>query len=239
LGAVVEVGVGLVVGEVDGFGEGGGFGADALEFVEGAAVEALGLGLVAEEGGPGVLLVVLDHVAPHEALGAEEIAVLGGGDFEVAGESLGHEGHVVGVLNDLIEAAGEEAGFEAVGAEEGLLGEGEALKGEHFLGVPGLVEGEEVGAEVGDFMDFLEADDGEGGGGEAVLAGVLGRAGLAFGGAGAGGTLRVFAVGGELSFGHVGCILLFGIRRRPSAGRRAGAGHGPALQGLPRGGVGV
>ena len=34
----------------------------------------------------------------------------------------------------------EEAGFEAGGAEDGLLGEGDALEGEEFLGVDGVVE---------------------------------------------------------------------------------------------------
>jgi hypothetical protein len=37
-------------------------------------------------------------------------------------------------------------------AEHGLLGEGDALDGEHLLGVGGLVDGNEVGAKVGDFL---------------------------------------------------------------------------------------
>ena len=43
-------------------------------------------------------------------------------------------------------------------------------EGEQFLGIDGLVDGDEVGAEVGDFLNVFEADDGEAGGGEAMLA---------------------------------------------------------------------
>jgi hypothetical protein len=90
---------------------------------------------------------------------------------------------------------------EAFDAEEGLLGEGDALDGEEFLGVDGLVDGDGVFAEAGDLVEFLEADDGEGGGGESVLAGVLGGAGFAFGGAGSSGLGGVGAVGGESLIG--------------------------------------
>ena len=68
-------------------------------------------------------------------------------------------------------------------------------------GVDGLVDGGEVGSEMGDLIEVLQADDGEGGGGEAVSAGVLARAGLALGSARAG------ALGGV---GAVGRVLLFG-----------------------------
>ena len=57
---------------------------------------------------------------------------------------------------------------------EKQLREGDAIDGEEFLGVDGLVEGFEVGFEVGDFVDIFDADDDEGRGGEAVFAGVLG-----------------------------------------------------------------
>jgi hypothetical protein len=46
---------------------------------------------------------------------------------------------------------GEQAGFEAGGAEDGLLAEGHALEGEQFLGIDGAVGWREVGVEVGDF----------------------------------------------------------------------------------------
>jgi hypothetical protein len=54
---------------------------------------------------------------------------------------------------------------------------------------------------VGDFLEVFEADDGEGGGGEAMLAAVLRGAGLAFRGAGAGGLGGVGAIGRELFLG--------------------------------------
>jgi hypothetical protein len=83
------------------------------------------------------------------------------------------------------------------------LGEGYALQGEEFLGIDGLVDGDEVVAEAGDFLEVFETDDGEGGSGEDVFAGVLGRVGLALRGAGAGGFGGVGAVGGE-AFGGDG-----------------------------------
>ena len=89
-----------------------------------------------------------------------------------------------------------------------MLGEGDAFEGEEFLGVDGLVEGDEVVLEVGDFLEVFEADDGEGGGGEAVFAGILGGAGLALRGAGAGGLGGVGAIGGEL-FGGDGAMGLW------------------------------
>ena len=78
-----------------------------------------------------------------------------------------------------------------------MLGQGNAFEGEKFLGVDRLVEGDEVVAEMGDFLEVFEADDGESRAGELVSAGILGRAGLALGGAGAGGLGGVGAIGGE------------------------------------------
>ena len=54
-------------------------GFEALEFLEGAAVEAFGLGLVAEEEGPGVG----GFGEAVKAIGQDEVAVLGPGDFVV------------------------------------------------------------------------------------------------------------------------------------------------------------
>jgi hypothetical protein len=125
-----------------------------------------------------------------EADAQRVIAVLGAGDFDIAiaGEFLAHgEERLPERVDGLAEAGGEETAFEAGGAENGLLGEGHALgpRGypEHLLGIDGLVDGQEVLPEVGDFLEVFEADDGEGGGGEAVLAGILGGAGLALGSA--------------------------------------------------------
>ena len=124
-----------------------------------------------------------------------------------------------------VSSGGEEARLEAGGAEERLLSEGDALDGEEFLRVDGLVNVDEVGFEVCDFIEIFEMDDGKSGGGEAVLAGVLGGTGLAFGSAGTGGLRRV----GAISF-----ALLFGDRVM-------GVGHRIHLssQAVARGGAGV
>jgi hypothetical protein len=65
-----------------------------------------------------------------------------------------------------------------------------------------VVEVHQVFLEMGDLIEVFEADDGEGGGGEAVFAGILGRTGLALRGAGAGGIGGVGAIGGELFWGN-------------------------------------
>ena len=115
-----------------------------------------------------------------EAIGEDEIAVEIAGDFHALGQFLAErQGRGALGAEGLVHAGGEQAAFEAGGAEHGLLGDGHALEGEQFLGVDGLVAGDEVGAEVSDFLDVFEADDGEAGGGEAMLAGILGGAGLA------------------------------------------------------------
>ena len=180
----------------------GSFGSDPVVVVDGSAVEALVLGLVAEEEFPGV---VGDGHA-FEALGEGEVAVLGLGDFDVAiADEVGGHGEegLVAAAQSVIEAGGEEAAFEAGGAEEGLAADGHALEGEQFFGVDGFVGGDEVGAEVGDFVEVFQADDGKDGGGEAVLAGVLGGCGLALSGARTGGESGVGAVGSELFGGHI------------------------------------
>jgi hypothetical protein len=161
---------------------------------------ALGLGLIAHEQGPDV-----GRLGRHgETFRQEVVAVLLASGFGIAiDHSRVQEHHgLVPLVEGLVEAGGEEAGFEAGGAEQGLLGEGDALDGEEFLGVDGLVDGHGVVPEVRNFVDVFEADDGEGGGGEAVFTGVLGGAGLAFGGARAGGTSGVGAIGGELFAGN-------------------------------------
>jgi hypothetical protein len=148
-----------------------------------------------------------------EAVVQQAVTVLGAGDFDiaVAGDDRVHEADgFAAVVEGLVEAGGEETGFEAGAAEDGLLGEGGAFEGEEFLGVDGAVEGDEVVAEMGDFLKVFEANDGEGGGGEHVFAGILGRAGLAFGGAGSGGPGGVGAIGceafgGDGAMGHRDC----------------------------------
>ncbi len=188
---------------------------EALEFLDGAAVEALALGLVAEEEGEGIGLRGDGVESAGECIGA----VLGGGDFDISDQVL-VEGMVqeVIVADRFVEAGGEEAGFKGGGAEQGVLGQGDALDGEEFLRVDGLIGGDEVVLKAGNGVEFFEADDSELFGVEAVLAGVLGGAGLALGGAGSGGAGGVGAVGGDALGGGGG--LTGGLR---------GAGHG----GLP------
>src|ERR1039457_6852772 len=157
-------------------------GFETLEFLDGAAVQALGLGLVAEEEGETVGV----FVEAVEAFGEEVVAVLGLGDFVIVvdeGLANAHQGAAVAV-EGLVEEGGAQAGVEAFDAEEGLLGEGDTLDGEEFLGVDGLVDGDGVLAEAGDLVEIFEADDGEGGGGGAVFAGGLGAEGALLSGGG-------------------------------------------------------
>jgi hypothetical protein len=160
---------------------------------------SFGLSLITQEQGPTVGLA--DRSV--ESFGQGEVAILGFGDFDIAiaGEFGTHVDHRIVAVHGLFETGGEEAGLEAGGAEESLLREGHALEGELFLGVGGLKDGSEVGEEMGDFIEVFEADDGEGGTGEAVQAGVLGGSGLAFLSARAGGAGRVDAIGGAAFFG--------------------------------------
>ena len=72
------------------------------------------------------------------------------------------------------------------------------LDGEEFLGVYGLVDAHEIVPEMGDLIDVFEPDDGEGGGGEAVFAGILGGADLAFWGTRSGRFGGIGAIGGDL-----------------------------------------
>ena len=115
-----------------------------------------------------------------EAFGHEVVAGLRPGDFHIAAADFrgdSDEGTAL-AIDGLVETGGEHAVFEAGGAEEGLLGDGDALDGEELLGVDGLVAGDQVFAEPADVTDVFDPDDGERGGGESVLAGVLGGAAL-------------------------------------------------------------
>ena len=87
-------------------------------------------------------------------------------------------------VESVIESDGEEAGFEAVTAKDGLLGKGDALDGEEFLGVGGTIAGDGVGFEVRDFVEFFEAHDGEGRTAEGVF------------------DEGIFRVEGEIEIGH-------------------------------------
>jgi hypothetical protein len=139
-----------------------------------------------------------------EAFGERIVAILGAGDFDIAitDEFLGHgEDRMPGGFEGLIEACGKQAGLEARGAEERLLGQGHALNSEQFLSVNGLVSGYKVALEMGHFLQVFQANDGERGGPKTMLAGVLGGVSLAVRGAGSGGMSGIGAIGGELFVG--------------------------------------
>jgi hypothetical protein len=139
-----------------------------------------------------------------EAFGERIVAILGAGDFNIAitNEFLGHgEDRMPGGLEGLVKARGKQAGLEARGAEERLLGQSHALDGEQFLGVDGLISGHKVGLDMGDFLEVFQPDDGERGCPKTMLAGILGRAGLAVGGAGSRRVSGISAIGGELFVG--------------------------------------
>ena len=91
-------------------------GFETVEFLDGAAVEALGLGLVAEEEGETVGV----FVEAVEAFGEEVVAVLCLGDFVIVVDKIGadaHQGAAVAV-EGFIEAGGAQADVEAFDAEE-------------------------------------------------------------------------------------------------------------------------
>jgi hypothetical protein len=152
---------------------------EALELLHGSAKEAFRLGLIAEELREDIGLAK----QAAEALGQTVAAILGLGDLDVLDHLVMEkdEGPAIGV-EDLVEAGGIDAAFDT-GAEEGrLLGQGDAFDGEEFLGIGGLISGHEVGAEVVDGIEFLDADDREIGAFESVLAFAWGLCGGGFGG---------------------------------------------------------
>jgi hypothetical protein len=115
------------------------------------------LGLVAEEKFPGLG----SGGEVEETLGEGEVLFLRAAHQEI-GVAEGAVEEVEGLdLAGLVEAGGEESAFEAGGAEEVLLGDGDTPDGEEFLGIHGLVEGEEVGAEFDDIFETLKDGDGE------------------------------------------------------------------------------
>jgi hypothetical protein len=139
-------------------------GFEAVELLYGPAVVAFSLGLVAQQEGEAVGLA--GHAM--EAVAQQVVAILGAGDFDiaVAGDGGVHEADgFAAAIEGRVEAGGEVAGFETGAAKDGVLGE-------ELLGVDGLVDGDEVVAEAGDFLEVFKADDGEGGPGENVFAGV-------------------------------------------------------------------
>jgi hypothetical protein len=129
-----------------------------------------------------------------KTFGEPAVEVLVEDDFGIARVLAGDEA--------LIEASGEETGLKCGGTKKCLLGEGDVFDDEKLLGSDGPVEGDEVGLEVGHRVEVFRADDGEVGGSEAVLAGVLGGASLALGRARAGGAGGVGTIGSETARGN-------------------------------------
>ena len=94
-------------------------GLETVEILDGAAVEALGLGLIAEEELPGIGLAVQSVEADGEA----EAAVLGAGDLDIADELIVEEVVRSAMGGDgLIQGRGEETGLQTSATEEGELG---------------------------------------------------------------------------------------------------------------------
>src|ERR1039458_9002968 len=95
----------------------------AVEIFDGAAVEALGLGLHAQQEGGDVGPSGMAIGAEGEPIGA----VLFEGDIDAVGELGSIEDEWAGgASRGSVEAVGEEAGFEGVHAGHGVLGEGDA-----------------------------------------------------------------------------------------------------------------
>src|ERR1022692_3591301 len=103
-----------------------------MEIFDGAAMEALGLSLKSKECGGDIGL-------PGEAIETEGEpvgTVLFEGDVDAVGELGAIEDEWVGGAgHGLIEAVGEEAGFEDGHAAYGVLGEGDAFGGVGFRGI--------------------------------------------------------------------------------------------------------
>lgn len=166
---------------------------EAVEFLAGSAVLTFGLGLVTEEEGKGIgtarEAVETSGEGEGVPLAFRNFRFFPQLDVDVGGVALlGGYG--------FLEAGSEEAGFEAGGPEYRMLGQSHAFNGEKFLGVNGAVDVDEVGSNGGEFGEVFGFDDGEVGCGEAVLAGVLGGSGFAFGGAGSRGPGGIRPVGG-------------------------------------------
>ena len=144
-------------GFVRNFCEFGAKGFEAVEILDGAAVVAFGLGLVAEEEFPG--LRMLGEV--NEAFGQGEVLFLGARHLQAGIADIGVQKVDGFGIAGMVEAGGEEAAFRAGGAEEVELGNGDAFDGIEFLAVGRLVDGDEVGAEFEDIVEAFEDRDRE------------------------------------------------------------------------------
>jgi hypothetical protein len=145
-------------------------GFEAIEILNGAAVLAFRLSAVAEHQADRIGL--LRDAA--EAFGDAVIAVLSAGDFDIAAADhvgIHRDDGVVASVDDVVHGAREHAGIETRAPEHHLLGEGDALDRDEFLGVHRLIAGDGVGSEPVDFGEVFETHDGEGRRAEIVMNG--------------------------------------------------------------------
>jgi len=160
--------------------------------VEGLVEGAARRGLVAEELHEGIA----GAVAPEDA--AEEAGVLVVLLIGLGVGGVGFRGVEFEVLAQVVEAVGDEAGFEAGDAAEAPVGGGHLEDEEALEGSLGLVFGAEGVHELLELLAVLFGQDHGARGGEAVAGGVAADGGLAFGGFGAGAALGIAAVGLDL-----------------------------------------
>ena len=160
-------------------------------FVKGAA-EAV---VVAEEGGEGVA-----GIAPEDA--AHEAGVLVELPVGIGVSGFGFGPVEFEVVAEIVEAIGDEAGFDAGDAAEAPVGGGHLTDEELLGGVLGLELGTEALEQFLKFLPVLLGQD-DGAGNEAVFLGVDADDGFTLGGLGAGTAPGVATVGLDFLFaGH-------------------------------------
>jgi len=147
--------------------------AETLELLDGAAVEPLGLRLIAEEPLPVGRLVDVDETGGHP-----ETPLLSVGCRRFGPVRVVEEARHARNLESFLQAVADEAAFHAVGAEQGMARESDALDGEELLGICGLVEVDEAGFDLRDGVDIFVADGGESGRVEGIAA-IVGFGGFA------------------------------------------------------------
>ena len=115
-----------------------------------------------------LLPLLLLLLAPSSQLLAQERYAVAGHEVEAFGEGLSVEGVAGDELLAAVEGRHEGSGFEAVGAEDGELGEGDALDGELLLRSVWAVVIDGVGDQVGEGVAVRSAGSGGPGGVGAV-----------------------------------------------------------------------
>jgi hypothetical protein len=106
----------------------------------------------------------------------------------------------VGGIEEWVDGAGLEGGFEAGAADHVPTGAKQVVEQLELDDALGFDFGAESGLEGFELL-LLVREDEDVCGAEGVFGGVVGDAGLAFGGEGAGGQLSVAAIGVDLGYG--------------------------------------